>query len=145
MQALKLLRQIAIISLVLYGVFLSYETYITAAGLWDPEKPYDNSVDKWQKRIIPVKDLIPPGVTSLGYVADWDLPGIEVNVIDQDSEYMLTQYALAPIKVKPGLDQEWIIGNFTTPGFMDWLDEQMASYDITSLSHGIYLIHRTRP
>lgn len=133
------------IGLVLFGLSVSYQSAKSAAVLWDPDKPFNNPVDKWETRLSRLKDQLPENVSILGYAADWDLPGVEYNVIDQDAEYMLTQYALAPIPVKPGLDQEWIIGNFTHQGFKDWLDEQIPSYEIVDLKQGIYLIHRDLP
>ena len=145
MQAIKFLRQIAILGLVTYGLMISFKNAASAAALWDPNRPFNNPVDRWEKRILRVKNFIPAEVPALGYVADWDLPGVQYSEIDQDAEYMITQYTLAPIPVKPGFDQEWIIGNFTIPGFEDWLDQQMQSYEITKLDHGIYIIHRTTP
>lgn len=142
---LKLLRQTALVGLVLFSLIVSYHTARTAAFSWDPQQPFDNPVDKWEKRIQRVRSHIPGDVTTLGYVADWDLPGVQYDIIDQDAEYMLTQYALAPLRVIPGLDQEWIIGNFTHAGFEAWLDEQIPSYEIVDLKQGIYLIHRSLP
>ena len=88
-------------------------------------------------------DHIPSDVTLIGYAADWDLPDVEFNVIDQENEYTFTQYALAPRMVQPGLDHEWIIGNFTNKDFRTWLDQNLSSYEIIEMGFGIYLIHRT--
>jgi hypothetical protein len=144
-KAIKLLRLLSIVGLVVYGVVVSYQNAASAKALWNPDKPFDNPVDKWQKRMDRVRNTIPEGITTIGYAADWDLPGVQYNAVDQDAEYMITQYSLAPIQVVPGLDQEWVIGNFTNEDFKNWLDDQLSSYQIKDLGFGIYVIHRTVP
>jgi hypothetical protein len=144
-QLLMRARQAAVIGLVLISLFVAFKTTSAAVTAWDSDQPASNSVDKWEKRMQPVRDHLPGDVTLVGYMADWDIPGSGYIPIDQDAEYVLTQYALAPIMVKPGLDQEWIVGNFLSPGFESWLDRSLPSYDIQSFGFGIYLIHRTFP
>jgi len=109
---------------------------------WNQDPLSIDSVSKWEKRVKSVLEHAPGNVEVFGYVADWDIPASEYDIIDQDTEYTLTQYALAPRKVQPGLDHEWIIGNFTVPGFRDWLDKKLPSYEIIELGFGIYLIHQ---
>ena len=144
-QLLKRLRQAAVVGLVGLSLFVAYRNTSSAMAAWNPEQPDNNPVDRWEKRIQPVRNHLPEDITLVGYVADWDIPNSEYNPIDQDAEYVLTQYAMAPIMVKPGLEQEWIIGNFLHPGFEAWLDHSLPSYEIKSLGFGIYLIHRTSP
>lgn len=144
-QLLLRLRQAAVIGLVGLSLFVAYRTTSSAMAAWNPEQPGNNPVDRWEKRLQPVRNHLPEDITLVGYAADWDIPDSEFNPIDQDAEYVLTQYAMAPIMVQPGLEQEWIIGNFLHPGFEAWLDRSLPSYEIKSLGFGIYLIHRTPP
>lgn len=137
------LRLIAMFSLLTFGIFVSMTSGIAARARWKQDALSKDPVSKWEKRVEPVLDHVPDNTTVFGYVADWDVPGAEYDIIDQDTEYTLTQYALAPRRVQPGLDHEWIIGNFTKPGFNDWLDENLSSYEMIEIGFGIYLIHRT--
>jgi hypothetical protein len=139
------LRAVAIISLILYSVFVAATNGLAARARWNRDSQTSDSVSKWEKRVKPVVDHIPSSVTELGYVADWDIPDSGYDIIDQDNEYTLTQYALAPRIVQPGLDHEWMIGNFTDKGFRSWLDRNLASYKIIEIGFGIYVIHRTSP
>ena len=139
------LRQAAVIGLVGLSLFVAYRTTSSGMAAWDPELPHNNPVDRWEKRLQPVRNHLPEDIMLVGYAADWDIPDSGFNPIDQDAEYVLTQYALAPIMVQPGLEQEWIVGNFLHPGFEAWLDRSLPSYEIKSLGFGIYLIHRTSP
>ena len=139
------LRAIAMISLVLYSIFVAATNGLAAYSSWNRYSLVGDSVSKWEKRVRPVLDHIPSDITELGYVADWDIPDSGYDIIDQDNEYTLTQYALAPRIVQPGLDHEWMIGNFTDKSFLKWLDQNLASYKIIELGFGIYVIHRTSP
>ena len=139
------LRAIAIISLILYSIFIAATNGLAAHARWNRDSQASDSVSKWEKRVKPVLDHVPSNITELGYVADWDIPDSGYDIIDQDNEYTLTQYALAPRIVQPGLDREWIIGNFTHSGFQDWLDQNLSSYEMIEIGFGIYVIHRTSP
>jgi hypothetical protein len=139
------LRVIAIIGLMLYSIVVAATNGLAAHARWTRDSQTSDSVSKWEKRVKPVLDHIPSTVTELGYVADWDIPDSGYDIIDQDNEYTLTQYALAPRIVQPGLDHEWIIGNFTNTGFRNWLDKNISSYKLIQIGFGIYVIHRTSP
>lgn len=139
------LRAIAMITLVIFSVFVSINNGIAARARWNQDPLLNDSVSKWEKRVRSVLDYVPTDVRVLGYAADWDIPNVEYDIIDQDTEYTLTQYALAPRIVQPGLDHEWIIGNFTSLDFRDWLDKNLPDYEIIEIGFGIYVIHRTSP
>ncbi|MEO5886239.1 MAG: hypothetical protein ABIQ77_01120 [Anaerolineales bacterium] len=93
----------------------------------------------WEERMQPIREHLPATIREVGYVSD-----LEDTALIQ--EYSLTRYALAPVVVRTGAEFEWIIGNFTQPGFESILNEQIASgYTIEKLGFGIYLIHRILP
>ena len=139
------LRAIAMISLILYGIFAAATNGLAARARWNRDSQTSDPVSKWEKRVKPVLDHIPSTVTELGYIADWDIPNFGYDIIDQDNEYTLTQYTLAPRIVQPGWTIEWIIGNFTDKGFRSWLDKNLSSYKIIEIGFGIYVIYRTSP
>jgi hypothetical protein len=136
-------RIIAIIGLVALGLVVAGNNAIHARSRSEQEGSSIDTVSKWEARIHRVLAHLPSDANEIGYVADWDIPGMEYDLVDQETEYTLTQYALAPRMVQPGLDHEWIIGNFTSIGFRDWLDKNLASYEIIEMGFGIYLIHNT--
>ena len=137
------LRIAAMIGLVTFSLFVAITNGLAARTKWAENSQSVDSVSRWEKRVRAVLNHVPGNVMEFGYVADWDIPDSGYDLIDQDNEYMLTQYALAPHIVQPGLDHEWIIGNLTNPGFRDWLDKNLSSYKITEMGFGIYVIHRT--
>jgi hypothetical protein len=141
----RLFRFLAISGLVVYGLYVSLGNMAIALNLSKPNSTASDSVTDWERRMKRVKNRLPEDVTVVGYVADWNLPGVETNPVDQDTEYVLSQYALAPVKVVPGLEAEWILGNFVTPDFQAWLDQSVPAHEMTKIGYGIYLIHRINP
>jgi hypothetical protein len=136
-------RIIAIIGLIALGLVVAINNAIHARTRSEQERSSMDTVSKWEARVHRVLVHLPSDTKEIGYVADWDIPGMEYDLVDQETEYTLTQYALAPRRVQPGLDQEWIVGNFTSPNFRDWLDKNLSSYEIIEVGFGIYLIHNT--
>jgi len=142
---IRVFRGFTVIALVFYIFYSSFALVQGAVEIEDAGLGAGDFVSGWEKRMEKVKKRLPDDVALIGYVADSDLPGVEVNPIDQDNEYMLSQYSLIPIKVVPGLEAEWILGNFTVPDFQTWLDQSLDEYEIENLGYGIYLIHRKYP
>ena len=140
---MRILRLTALTGLVAVSLLVAASNGLTARSSTLQAEQLVDSVTRWEKRVESVRRHIPGDTKVVGYVADWDIPGMGYNLVDQDAEYTLTQYALAPLMVEPGLGHEWIIGNFTGPGFREWLDEQLSSYEIREIGFGIYVIHKT--
>ncbi len=99
----------------------------------------DDGVKKWEERMKPVRQYLPSSVREVGYISDNDSSAIY-------EEYSLTQFALAPVVVRKGVNFEWIIGNFTQQNFESILDQNIPShFTIEKFGAGIYVIHRTLP
>jgi len=119
-----------------------------AAALWSAPPAVltrDAGVSAWEARLEPLKRALPENTRVLGYVSDLDLlenPD-QNQIFNEIDELPLTQYSLAPILVRPGADEEWLIGNFTRPEMNTYLQTRLpGGYDIQSFGFGIYLIHR---
>jgi hypothetical protein len=137
------LRTIGIISLSALGWWSSFNYWKVIRNNWNPALLLNDPVSKWEKRIGRVE--FPSNIQKIGYVADWDIDPT-FSPIDQDQEYVLTQYTLAPIIVNKGIHNcEWIIGNLTLPETQDWLHYTFKGAEIRSYGWGIYLIHMVKP
>lgn len=117
-------------------------------ALWLTPPPVlrrDSGVSRWEARLAPLKNALPAGVRVLGYTSDLDLlenPS-QSQIFNEIDELPLTQYSLAPILVRPGLGDEWIIANFTRPQMKAYLDAHLPDgYEIQAFGFGIYLVHR---
>ncbi len=139
----RLVQAFAVIAVAGFSIFSAAQYWKSTRDSWNPELLVNDPVSSWERKIARVK--LPPEVgNEIGYVADWDInPGYAP--IDQDEEYVLTQYALAPRIVSRGENYQWLIGNFTLPGANDWLDQHFKGAKIHYYGWGIYLIHRLGP
>ncbi len=138
----RFLRGAALSCLILFSLYAAVQNGLFVQQLSAKDSGKLDPVSNWEVRLKPVLSHLPPDVTVLGYVADWDLPEVQYNLVDQDQEYVLTQYSLAPRMVQPGIDHEWIIGNFVDPGYRAWLDSKIGKYKLFEFGKGIFLIHR---
>ncbi len=123
--------------LIVFGSLLSG----AYALLINPPKvlTHDDGALKWEERMQPVRAALPASVTEVGYISDNDPTAMM-------QEYSLTRFALAPVVVRQDVNHEWIIGNFTEPGFEELLKEKIPSrFTFTKMGGGIYLIHRSLP
>jgi hypothetical protein len=108
----------------------------------DPPKVLitNDGAAQWEARMKSVREHLPASVPELGYISDSENVGAKVE------EYLLTKYALIPVAVHPGPNYEWVIGNFTQPGFQQIIDAQISEdYTLEKLGAGIYLIHKSKP
>ncbi len=133
----RLLSLILVLGAVLLQTWLAWQS---AAAAWLPERVNQNFVAVWEERLARLGEDIPADVNFLGYVADWDIPGGGWGPIDQSTEYVLTQYTLAPRIVRRGFDSPWVIGNFTNPDYRAWLDQHLENYQLDDYGFGIVLI-----
>lgn len=130
------LDRLAVFFLALAGLLSGYYSFFVG-----PENVLidEDEAAKWEERMQPLREELPVGVQEMGYLADPEFTA-------QVQEYSLTRYTLAPIVVRHGVDFEWIVGNFTEPGFESILNREIPDgYDIERFGSGIYLIHRSLP
>lgn len=108
----------------------------------------NSGAQAWEARMKPVKLALPKDVQELGYVSDLDLliNPTQGQLFTEVDEFPLTMYSMTPRSVQHGLGFEWIIGNFTKPGFKDYLDMNLPNgYELQSMGFGIYLIRNNAP
>jgi hypothetical protein len=130
----ELIRHRLAVALLVIATLISgyYSLFVTPSI----ELIREDGAAKWEERMQAVHRTLPVSVREVGYISDPEMTA-------QVQEYSLTKYALAPVVVRQGVDYEWLIGNFTQPGFEDFIQAQIpAGYSIQKLGAGIYLIHR---
>jgi hypothetical protein len=102
----------------------------------------DDPVADWDRRFQPLKARLPFQRGFVGYISDSSIPGITFDAANDEGEYILTQYAMAPIIITKGTDQEWNIGNLTSGGFKAWSAQNSGTFEVTPLRGSLYLLHR---
>lgn len=102
--------------------------------------PKVEMVTRWEDRIQPLRDALPPGLDRAGYV---DKSIILERPIEFDlEEFLLMQYSVAPVVLHSGINEEWIICNVESGiNLQGWLDANISEYEIQGFGFGLYLIH----
>ena len=110
------------------------------AGKASPGAATGDQVATWESRYRALKERLPFQRGFVGYVSDADTANITF-----EAEYVVAQYAMAPIIVVRGADQEWNIGNFNRGTLGSWSRANPDSFEITHIRGPLYLLHRLSP
>ena len=102
----------------------------------------DDPVADWEQRFAAVKSQLPFERGFIGYISDSDVPGTSFDPANDEGEYVLTQYAMAPVILVRGTSEEWNIANLSTVAFRIWSGQHSGDFDIMPLRNGLYLLHR---
>jgi len=102
----------------------------------------EDPVAQWEVRFGPLKEQLPFVRGVVGYISDSDVPGAAFDPANDEGEYILTQYALAPIIIVRGTDQEWNVANLGIEAFARWSAKDRFEFDVLPLKGGLYLLHR---
>jgi hypothetical protein len=105
----------------------------------------EDPVTLWEKKFVKLKKALPAGTETVGYLADWDVPGIEYANGDQHGEYVLVQYVLSPVIAVRGVEQEWVIGNLSPKAYQQWWSTAEGKYEVAFFKNNLYLIHKIEP
>ncbi len=135
------LKQFFTALIVLLCAYASINNFI---GTFESGEVDFDHVANWENRFTPIKDLLPIQRGTLGYIADWDIPGADFDPSDQDAEYILTQYALSPFVLVRGENHEWIVGSLTPNTYKQWVEIRTGQYEDVKLKGNAYLFHRIK-
>ena len=137
MQAL--LRRALVVLLALVSLF-------STIRYWASTRQLDrggDALDTWEARLGPAKEALPArGI--IGYVGEWDVPGIPYAFWDQESEFLLAQYSLAPLILKKGAAAEWNVAVLGPKAFAAWKRLNGDRFQLMDVGHGVYVLHRLK-
>jgi hypothetical protein len=102
---------VGLIGISFYSAILTFRTTSKEAAEMDG----DEMVTAWEKRLRKLR-LILPDHGVIGYLADWDIPDYQYGDKDQEVEFILAQYTVAPLVLERGINHDLILGNFNDNG-----------------------------
>jgi hypothetical protein len=102
----------------------------------------DDPVADWEQRFAMVKARLPFVRGFVGYISDSDVSGASFDPANDEGEYVLTQYAMAPVILIRGTTEEWNIANLSTEAYRIWSARNSGGFEITPLKNGLFLLHR---
>ena len=136
---IKWLQRGAVVLIVLASLYASIQNLISTKALGSIS---DDPVADWEKRFAPLKQQIPFKRGVVGYISDSSIPGVSYNAPNDEGEYVLTQYVLAPIIIAKGTDQEWNIGNLGKQAYAVWSRSNQGQFKVLPFKGNLYLFHR---
>jgi hypothetical protein len=136
---IKWLQRGALMLVILASLYASLQNLISTRELGSVG---DDPVADWERRFEPLKRKLPFSRGLVGYISDSSVPGIVFNAPNDEGEYVLTQYVLAPIIIIKGTDQEWNVANLSGPAYAAWSKSNHGEFEVIPFKDGLYLLHR---
>jgi hypothetical protein len=138
-----MIKKSAVIVLALGAIVLGAWHFVEYASQWNPQFISNDMVSSWDKRLAGVRTDLPADVKAVGYVGDWDImPASDYIYANEETEFVLTQYALAPVIVDRGDKDQWVILNLTPKAYAVWIKTQPQNIKITDYGLRIFLVHK---
>ncbi len=139
---LNWVRRGVLVLILLGSLYASIQNLISTQALGSTTS---DPVADWEKRFAPLKKQLPFVRGAVGYISDSSIPGISFNAPNDEGEYVLTQYVMAPIIIIKGTGQEWNIANLSPQAYSAWSQTNHGQFEVTPFKGGIYLLHRVGP
>ena len=136
-----LIKKLAIVLLVLVSVYSSVTYLVNNIKAWNPRLITNDGVYDWDTRLADLRADLPPDVEVVGYVSDWDISP-DYNYPNNETEYVLTQYTLAPVIVTRDAERAWVIVNLAPKDFESWLATQSTDIKVKKYPLGLFLVHK---
>lgn len=133
------LQRLALGLIVLASLAASIQNLLATRSLGSTT---DDPVADWEKRFTPIEARLPFKRGVVGYISDSSVPGMPYDAANDEGEYVLTQYALSPIIIVKGTNEEWNIANLDRAAFEAWDKTNGGKFDVIPFKGGLYLLHR---
>jgi hypothetical protein len=88
------------------------------------------------KKALPIKRGV------IGYVSEQDVPGAKYEYWDTETEFLLTQYAMAPLILKKGPVAEWNVAVLNYKDLATWQKTYPDLYEIITIKGKVRIFHR---
>jgi hypothetical protein len=138
---IRWLQRGVIVLIVLASLFASIRNLISTKDLGSIT---DDPVADWEVRFGPLKAQLPFKRGVVGYISDSSVPGVSYNAANDEGEYVLTQYALAPIIIVKGTNQEWNVANLDKAAYVLWSKTNQGQFEVIPFKDKLYLLHRLK-
>jgi hypothetical protein len=135
----KYLQRIILTIIVILGIKTGIENFTTSIN----EPSNDTAVvTNWNNRLSKLIAQIPIKRGFVGYISNEDILGASFSTEDNEEEYVLTQYTIAPLILIRGTDQEWNILNLEPENYKNWMQKNSEDFEFVKSGGGMYLVHK---
>jgi hypothetical protein len=138
-----MIKKSVVIVLTFGSIILGAWHLVESVQKWNPEFISNDMISSWDKRMAGLRTDLPADARTIGYVGDWDiLPASDTIYANEETEFVLTQYALSPVIVERGDNEEWVILNLSPKAYDIWTQRQPRDIKVTDYGLRIFLVHR---
>ena len=102
----------------------------------------DAAVANWDQRVQNLRAHIPMEHGLVGYFTDVEVVGSVRNPDDASGERVLTQFAIAPLIIVSGKEQEWNILNLSPGAYQVWRERNGERFIIVASGGNLYLTRK---
>lgn len=134
----KYLQRIFLIVIAILGVKTGVQDFISTIHM----SSQDVAIANWDERLSNLLALVPFDHGFIGYISNADIPGATFDENDTMAEYVLTQFAVAPIIIIRGTDQEWNILNLDPESYEKWYQANFNDFEVVDSGGGLYLVRK---
>ena len=101
-----------------------------------------NEITIWSERLSSIQADLPMEQRWIGYFSESDLPN-RLAVRDEDTEYRLSQYVLAPILIEQSLNHAWVLVNFNENAEIQGIAylKKQGLKQVAAYGNGVYLFY----
>jgi len=137
-----ILKQVMLFGIIMASIYFGFQNLRSAVAIGNLNS---DPVTKWEVRFNAVKKLLPFKRGVVGYLTNSDVPGAIYDANNEQGEYTLTQYSMAPIILVRGDNEEWTIANLNSKAFQIWSQSNHGEFRDFPLNDNLYLLHRVAP
>jgi hypothetical protein len=135
----KYVQRVVLVAVALLGLKTGIENFKSGIA----EHSNDAAViAAWNERLSKLTAPIPFERGFVGYISNEDIPGAAFDSNDAEGEFVLTQYAIAPLILVRGTEQEWNILNIDPGTFEKWSQDNATEFEVVRSGGGMYLVHK---
>jgi hypothetical protein len=136
-----ILQRVMLAGLIVASIYFGFQNLHAAIAVGNLNT---DPVTAWEVRFQPVKKLLPFKRGAIGFMQNSDVLGT-VSDANEQGEYTLTQYAMSPIILVRGEEEEWTLAEFNTSVYQTWSQTNNGQFRVIPLKDNIYLLHRLTP
>jgi len=133
------LQRVVLIIVAILGVKTGVENFKSSIA----ERSNDAAViSAWNERLSNLIAPIPFDRGLIGYISNEDIPGASFDSDDAEGEFVLAQYAVAPLILVRGTGQEWNILNLDSETYEKWIQANENDFEFVEFGGGMYLVRK---
>ena len=137
-----ILQRLMLAGIMVTSIYFGFQNLCTAMTIGNLN---NDPITEWEIRFQPIKKLLPFQRGAVGYITNSDVPGAKYDSNNEQGEYTLTQYAMAPIILVRGDNEEWTIADLNNKAYQIWSQSNHGEFHIIPMKDDLYLLQRLTP